>query len=254
MGQESSPAASNRAISTSGCRTRASHRCRVHADRAQPHADRRGQGRRPQDHRHERLPLPHARGRCARTSCCASARARRSTTPTACALERQFYMKTEEEMREALKGLPEACDTTVEVAEKVNVVLGATPSFRVFPLPEGETGFFSASACRRAWSSTTAIPFPQEAQGARRLRDGHHHPARASGVLPHRAGVHRWGAQPGHQRGSGPWFGRRRHRGVRHGHPALDPLSNGLLFERFLSPRREIPDIDVDFEQGRRER
>ena len=35
---------------------------------------------------------------------------------------------------------------------------------------------------------------------------------------------------------------------------ALDPLSNGLLFERFLSPERvEMPDIDVDFEQGRRE-
>ena len=34
----------------------------------------------------------------------------------------------------------------------------------------------------------------------------------------------------------------------------LDPLPNGLLFERFLSPERvEMPDIDVDFEQGRRE-
>ncbi len=34
----------------------------------------------------------------------------------------------------------------------------------------------------------------------------------------------------------------------------FDPLSNGLLFERFLSPERvEMPDIDVDFEQGRRE-
>ncbi len=39
------------------------HRRRVHADRAQPHAHRRGPRRRPQDHRHERLPLPHARGR-----------------------------------------------------------------------------------------------------------------------------------------------------------------------------------------------
>ena len=33
----------------------------------------------------------------------------------------------------------------------------------------------------------------------------------------------------------------------------LDPLSNGLLFERFLSPERvEMPDIDVDFEDERR--
>ena len=35
----------------------------------------------------------------------------------------EFYMKSEEEMREALKDFPEACDTTVEVAEKVDVVL-----------------------------------------------------------------------------------------------------------------------------------
>ena len=34
----------------------------------------------------------------------------------------------------------------------------------------------------------------------------------------------------------------------------LDPMPNGLMFERFLSPERvEMPDIDVDFEQGRRE-
>ncbi len=34
----------------------------------------------------------------------------------------------------------------------------------------------------------------------------------------------------------------------------LDPLPNGLLFERFLSPERvEMPDIDVDFEDERRE-
>ncbi len=34
----------------------------------------------------------------------------------------------------------------------------------------------------------------------------------------------------------------------------LDPLPNGLLFERFLSPERvEMPDIDVDFEDERRQ-
>ncbi|HEY4101967.1 MAG TPA: error-prone DNA polymerase [Gemmatimonadales bacterium] len=39
---------------------------------------------------------------------------------------------------------------------------------------------------------------------------------------------------------------------------AIDPVANGLLFERFLSPARtngmtEAPDIDVDFEHDRRE-
>ncbi len=35
----------------------------------------------------------------------------------------------------------------------------------------------------------------------------------------------------------------------------IDPLSHGLLFERFMNPDRErLPDIDVDFESGSRER
>ncbi|MFR5092648.1 MAG: hypothetical protein ACLTDR_12210 [Adlercreutzia equolifaciens] len=34
----------------------------------------------------------------------------------------------------------------------------------------------------------------------------------------------------------------------------LDPMPNGLMFERIPPPERvEMPDIDVDFEQGRRE-
>ncbi len=33
----------------------------------------------------------------------------------------------------------------------------------------------------------------------------------------------------------------------------FDPLSNGLMFERFLSPERtEMPDIDLDFDDERR--
>ena len=51
----------------------------------------------------------------------------------------QFYMKSEEEMREALKDFPEACDTTVEVAEKCDVVLERDSILPRFPLPEGET-------------------------------------------------------------------------------------------------------------------
>ena len=51
----------------------------------------------------------------------------------------QFYMKTEEEMREALRDFPEACDETVLLAEKCNVVLERDSILPRFPLPEGET-------------------------------------------------------------------------------------------------------------------
>ena len=51
----------------------------------------------------------------------------------------QFYMKTEEEMRQALKDFPEACDNTVLLAEKCNVELERDEILPRFPLPEGYT-------------------------------------------------------------------------------------------------------------------
>ena len=72
----------------------------------------------------------------------------------------QFYMKTEEEMREALREFPEACDNTVEVAEKIDVVLerdSILPGSRCPRARPRRAGF--ASECRKAWSSVTAIRF-----------------------------------------------------------------------------------------------
>ena len=51
----------------------------------------------------------------------------------------EFYMKTEEEMREVMRDFPEACDNTVELAEKCNVELERDSILPRFPLPEGET-------------------------------------------------------------------------------------------------------------------
>ena len=33
----------------------------------------------------------------------------------------EFYLKTPQEMREAFSDLPEACDTTLEIADKCNL-------------------------------------------------------------------------------------------------------------------------------------
>ena len=63
------------------------------------------------------------------------------------------------------------------------------------------------------------------------------------------------GSKPGHRRRAGSWRGSAAGAIVAYamGITDLDPLSNGLLFERFLSPERvEMPDIDVDFEDERR--
>ncbi len=122
----------------------------------------------------------------------------------------QFYMKTEEEMREAMADFPEACDNTVEVAEKCHVVLERDSILPRFPLPEGET--------EESW-------FRKRVHEGLVKRYGDPVPAEAQERADYEMGI-----------------------------TDLDPLPNGLLFERFLSPERvEMPDIDVDFEQGRRE-
>ena len=54
-------------------------------------------------------------------------------------LSDRFSRTAAKEMREALKDFPEACDTTIEVAEKCNVELERDSILPRFPLPEGET-------------------------------------------------------------------------------------------------------------------
>ena len=167
----------------------------------------------------------------------------------------QFYMKTEEEMREAMKDFPEACDNTVEVAAKCDVTLEREPILPKFPLPEGET--------EESW-------FRKRVQEGLEKRYGTPVPEREQKQADYEMGIIiqqgfpayflivqeyiEWARSQGI--GVGPGRGSAAGAIVAYAMDitALDPLSNGLLFERFLSPERvEMPDIDVDFEQGRRE-
>lgn len=176
----------------------------------------------------------------------------------------QFYMKTEEEMREALKEFPEACDNTIEVAEKCNVVLERDSILPRFPLPEGETeeSYFRKriyeglikrygegkattieelrvmrpDVCERADYEASVIiqqGFPAYFLIVQEYIEW----ARSQGI----------GVGPGRGSAAGAIVA------YAMGITDLDPLTNGLLFERFLSPERvEMPDIDVDFEDERR--
>ncbi len=167
----------------------------------------------------------------------------------------QFYMKTEEEMREALRDFPEACDNTVELAEKCSVTLERESILPQFPLPEGET---------------EESLFRKECEVGLRRRYGDPVPQAAWDRYEYEAGVIiqqgfpayflivqeyiNWAKSQGI--GVGPGRGSAAGAIVSYamGITDLDPLSNGLLFERFLSPERiEMPDIDVDFEDERRQ-
>ncbi|ACV23147.1 DNA polymerase III subunit alpha [Slackia heliotrinireducens] len=177
----------------------------------------------------------------------------------------EFYMKTEEEMREALKDFPEACDNTIEVAEKCFVELERDSVLPRFPLPPGYTEEqLFREECEKGLERRYGPDWREI-----KISDGMHdvsvlerYEYEASVIVQQGFPAYflivqeyiRWAKE--HGIGVGP--GRGSAAGAictyAMGITDLEPLSNGLLFERFLSPERvEMPDIDVDFEDERRQ-
>lgn len=166
----------------------------------------------------------------------------------------QFYMKTEEEMREALKDFPEACDTTAEVADKCDVVLERDSILPRFPLPEGETeDSYFRKRCVEGLHKRYGDELPQDAveryehEAGIIIQQGF--PAYFLIVQEYIEWARSQGIGVGPGRGSAAGSIVAYALGI----TDLDPLTNGLLFERFLSVERvEMPDIDIDFEDERR--
>ncbi len=183
----------------------------------------------------------------------------------------EFYMKTEEEMRAALgPRYQEACDNTVEIAEKC----GATPGQAVdehtgvfldfsqiilprYSLDPGET---NESQFRRECVNGLAKRYGADWETARpdvKERFEYEYDVICSkGFAAYFLIVQdyvRWAKQNGI--GVGPGRGSAAGAIVAYAMDitTFDPLANGLMFERFLSPERsEMPDIDMDFDDERR--
>ena len=173
----------------------------------------------------------------------------------------EFYMKTEEEMREALREFPEACDNTVTLAEKCNVELETDQILPRFPLPEGETevSWFrkrcEAGLARRYGENWRDVEIAGINVGERYeyeagiiIQQGF--PAYFLIVEEYIGWARNHGIQVGPGRGSAAGAIVTYALGI----TDFEPLANGLMFERFLSPERvEMPDIDTDFEDERRD-
>lgn len=166
----------------------------------------------------------------------------------------QFYMKTEEEMREALADFPEACDETVRLAEKCDVVLERDSILPRFPLPDGETEeSWFRKRVYEGLKKRYGDPIPEEPLKRAEYEMGviiqQGFPAYFLIVQEYIEWARSQGIGVGPGRGSAAGAIVAYAMGI----TDLEPLSNGLLFERFLSPERvEMPDIDVDFEDERR--
>jgi DNA polymerase-3 subunit alpha len=173
-----------------------------------------------------------------------------------------FYMRTPEEMGDALSDYPEALSNTLEIAGRCDLELEfGKIILPVFDVPER----FAAN------DEQAALDAYLEEQCIEGLRRRYGDPPSQEAVdrLYHELGIIRdkgyagyflvvedfvrWAKEGGI--GVGPGRGSAAGSIIAYalGITNLDPLEHGLIFERFLNPERtEMPDIDIDFDDERR--
>jgi DNA polymerase-3 subunit alpha len=168
----------------------------------------------------------------------------------------QLYFKSGAEMHAAFRDFPEALQSTLEIAEKINLELDLKSNYMPhFPLPDGFRTLeeylddLSRKGLRERYPS---VPPEVEARLNHELAvitsmgyagyflvvQDFINAAKARGI--------RVGPGRGSAAGSLVSYAL--------GITDVDPLEFGLLFERFLNPERvSMPDIDVDFADDKRE-
>lgn len=171
----------------------------------------------------------------------------------------EHYLKSAAEMRSLFDDYPEACDNTLWIAERSNVTIEfGKPKL---PEPELPEGFETDAAYLRHLTLDGAR--------GRYCRDGGDLPSDVMERIDYELGVIErmgfsayfivvWdlirhakeeGIRVGPGRGSAAGCCVAYCLGI----VDLDPIKYDLLFERFLNPgRRQMPDIDMDFDDNRR--
>jgi DNA polymerase-3 subunit alpha len=165
-----------------------------------------------------------------------------------------FYLRPAAEMRTVFADLPEACDTTLAIAERCEVQFAeGIDRMPKFDVPDGHTeaSWLAAEVERGLVRRFGTVP-----DEVRRQADYEVSIICSMGF-------------PGYFLVVGDFIGWAKSRGIRVGPGRgsaagsivayalgitdLDPLQHGLLFERFLNPERvSMPDIDIDFDERRR--
>jgi DNA polymerase-3 subunit alpha len=172
----------------------------------------------------------------------------------------QFYFRSPEEMARLFADTPEALRATIEISERCNVEL-KLGEFR-FPQVEVPAGATPASHLRHLAAEGLTVRLGPGIDAERRelydkrldyelgVIEKMDFPSYFLAVwdFVHFAKTHGIPVGPGRGSAAGSlaaWS---------LGITDLDPIVYGLLFERFLNPgRKSMPDIDIDFEQNRRD-
>ncbi|WP_411147390.1 DNA polymerase III subunit alpha [Streptomyces sp. A30] len=170
-----------------------------------------------------------------------------------------YYLKTAEQMRSLFSELPEACDNTLLIAERVesyDSVFENVDEMPQFPdVPEGETQeSWLRKECRKGLEMRYGVPLPAEVTERFETEMSIIGPMGFSSYFLVVADICKYARDNGIPVGPG--------RGSATGSivayatriTELCPLEHGLLFERFLNPERiNPPDVDLDFDDRQRD-
>ena len=166
----------------------------------------------------------------------------------------QYYLKSEEEMRDLFSLLPEACDNTEIIASRCHFEFDFdTLHIPDFPVPQGTTpAYYLRMLCedglkKKYGEKTPALMERMEHELSVIESMGYVEYflivwdyvtfARNSGIM----------VGPGRGSAAGSLVA------YCLGITNTDPIEHGLIFERFLNPERvSMPDIDIDFADDRR--
>ncbi len=171
----------------------------------------------------------------------------------------EFYLKSAEQMRLAFPGHEAACDRTLEIAATCNLDLNEQGMFKGFHLPQikgpdggGVVEYFE-TLCRQGLRARYGDPLPEavekryEAEKEVIVKMGFPSYFLMVWEIVNFARKH---GIPVGTRGSAAGSIVAYALKISN----LDPLSYGLLFERFLNEgRNEMPDIDLDIDKERRQ-
>ncbi|RCK71490.1 DNA polymerase III subunit alpha [Desertihabitans brevis] len=167
-----------------------------------------------------------------------------------------YYLKSPAEMRRLFAELPEACDNTLEIAERCQISFteGEGRYMPRFPCPPGEdeTSWFVKEVDRGLRERYPAgVPDEVRKQAAyeEEVIIGKGYP----GYFLVVSDFIRWAKENGIRVGPGRGSGAGSMCAYAMRITDLDPLQHGLIFERFLNPERmSMPDFDIDFDERRR--
>lgn len=168
----------------------------------------------------------------------------------------EFYLKSAAEMRDLFRDYPEACDNTLEIAERCHVEFDETVGkfMPVFPVPEGESEeSWFAKEVDRGLEFRFPDGVPSEVRDQAEYEKGIILQMGFPGYFLVVADFITWAKAQGIRVGPGRGSGAGSMVAYAMRITELNPLEHGLIFERFLNPERvSMPDFDIDFDDRRR--